>query len=358
MLYEFNGETVEEYLARAFHIITGKATTRDLAKALVHVCSAHVIRNIKEVLRRKYPNDCSKIHFGMRIIGRMMMISDLRVCENFLKAVTTVMTTERVTAAVKEAANEIEESLATFSDLIVDDNDEDDNTDGRLEDAEVKLDESESGSGLQWKEYWEEKVPEHTGVLDGATEMLDAPINKYHMPEFYSYLRRNLMPQFPLWSKIILQDLIVFDKESYDDYLQLPQSIGTNIWVKDQTNATVENVFKMKKADKTQLKVSIPYFVEKNWKEIKGLQRQFVDELCKADIDAVKKSGLSKADITNLGNISTSVTSETPKTIFTKALVPKEKFKNDRKRKLEHDSFLPHQRIGRNLIRRPQNAVN
>ena len=342
VLYEFNGETVEEYLARAFHIITGKATTQDLAKALIHVCSAHVIRNTKEVLRRKYPNDCSKVHFGMRIIGRMMMISDLRVCEKFLKAVTTVMATERVNAAVKEAANEIEESVATFSDLIIDDNDDDDhnNTGCRLEDVDEKQDDSDSGSGHLWKDYWEEKVPEHTDVFENATEMLDAPINKYHMPEFYSYLRRNLMPQFPLWSKIILQDLSVFDKESYDDYLQLPQSIGTNIWIKNQTNATVENVFKMKKADKTQLKVSIPYFVEKNWKEIKGLQRQFVDELCKADLGAVKKSGLSKADITNLCNISTSVTSETPKTIFTKARVPKEKFKHERKRKVEHDSFL------------------
>ena len=342
VLYEFKGETVEEYLARAFHIITGKATTQDLAKALIHVCSAHVIRNTKEVLRGKYPNDCSKVHFGMRIIGRMMMISELRVCEKFLKAVTTVMATERVNAAVKEAANEIEESVATFSDLIIDDNDDDDhnNMGCRLEDVDEKQDDSDSGSGHLWKDYWEEKVPEHTDVFENATEMLDAPINKYHMPEFYSYLQHNLMPQFPLWSKIILQDLSVFDKESYDDYLQLLQSIGTNIWIKNQTNATVENVFKMKNADQTQLKLSIPYFVEKNWREIKGLQRQFLDELCKADLGAVKKSGLSKADITNLCNISTSVTSETPKKIFTKARVSKEKFKHERKRKVEHDSFL------------------
>lgn len=153
--------------------------------------------------------------------------------------------------------------------MIIDDNDDDknDNTDGRFEDAEEREDFSDSGSGLPWKDYWEEKVPEHADGLKDATEMLDAHINKYHMPEFYSYLRRNLMPQFPLWSKIILQDLSVFNKESYNNYLQLPKSITTNIWVKNQTNATVKNVFKMKKGDKTQLKVSIPYFMEKTGKK-------------------------------------------------------------------------------------------
>ena len=192
------------------------------------------------------------------------------------------MTSERVTNVVKEAAHKIEESLATFSDLILDDDDDDEmdnTTDIRLEDAEGEQDDSCTGSGLLWKDYWEKKVPEPKGMLEGATQLLHASPTKYHMPDFYCYIRRNLMPQFPLWSKIILQDLSTFNKESYDDYLKLPQSIGANIWMKNQTSATVENVFKMKKADKTQLRVSSPYFVEKNWKEVKALQRQFVDDL-------------------------------------------------------------------------------
>ncbi len=67
------------------------------------------------------------------------------------------------------------------------------------------------------------------------------------MPEFYEYFRRRMLPQFPLWSKIVMQDLTIFGGERCKKYLQLPSTAASNIWVKNKMNASVENVFKIKK---------------------------------------------------------------------------------------------------------------
>ena len=90
-----------EYLERKFLIVTGKASKDELAKTHIHVCTAHVMQNVKDALQARCNGNKSQIHFGLRVIGRLIMISNLETCESFLTAVKSVMTNEKVTCCMQ-----------------------------------------------------------------------------------------------------------------------------------------------------------------------------------------------------------------------------------------------------------------
>ena len=73
-------------------------------------------------------------------------------------------------------------------------------------------------------------------------------------------------PQFQLWSKIILQDTFLSFVSQTGNTIS---RFGNNVFVKNQTNATVENVFKLQKSDKSKLKQPIQLFIENNLKQVK-----------------------------------------------------------------------------------------
>ncbi len=102
----------------------------------------------------------------------------------------------------------------------------------------------------------------------------------------------------------------------------------------------MENVFKLKKADKSVLKQPIPSFVERNWREIKGLQRQFIEEMLRADQSALKKAGFSKKDSKLLRNINGDLEKGTPKGFFAKPKIDKEKFKREKRKNSNHESYM------------------
>ncbi len=116
-LFEFDGESIEEYRKGAYRIIKGAATDEDLSKTLIHGCSAHLMKNVKNILKSKLFYNSAKVHFATWVVGRLTMISDLKCCEQFMVSLKTAMTKSKVTAAVKQALADLEESIATFSEF-------------------------------------------------------------------------------------------------------------------------------------------------------------------------------------------------------------------------------------------------
>ena len=185
------------------------------------------------------------------------------------------MVTKMVTPKVEVSLKNLEESICTFYDIedILEHEDAEPNI-ASLEQTEVTIGKGSSKNPWYWSNSIDGDESEKYG--DDPDISNESQGNKYYMPRFYQYLRNILLPQYPLWSKIVLQNLSMFPSKDYESVLQLPISTGNNIFTKNQTNATVENVFKTKKADK--VKLPIPAYIKNSWVGIKGLQRQFIEK--------------------------------------------------------------------------------
>ena len=113
------------------------------------------------------------------------------------------------------------------------------------------------------------------------------------MPKFLDYLHTVKFPQFPLWSKILLQDMFLSVATKTGDTVSMH---GNNIFIKNQTNATVENVFKQQKTDKSKLKQPIMLYIENNQKQVKSLQRQYIEEILKSTEVEKRRANIYKTD--------------------------------------------------------------
>ena len=115
-LFEFNGETSTKYLDQSYKKLVGNEETCTY-KTVIHVCAAHLIRAIKIRLQQYYKLDKAKIHFGMRVAGRIIACKNSETLIYFLRMVKTMLTTEIVTPSITKLMKEIEENLSAF-DLI------------------------------------------------------------------------------------------------------------------------------------------------------------------------------------------------------------------------------------------------
>ena len=86
-------------------------------KTVIHVCAAHLLRAITVRLQKYYKLDKAKIHFGMRVAGRLIACENLETLVYFLKMVKEVLTTEIITPSIIKLMNEIEENLSTFDSI-------------------------------------------------------------------------------------------------------------------------------------------------------------------------------------------------------------------------------------------------
>ena len=115
-LFEFNGETSTEYLDRSYKNLLKNEETCTY-KTVIHVCAAHLLRAIKARLEKYYKLDKTKIHFGMRVAGRIIACENLETLVYFLKMVKEMLTTEIITPSITKLMNEIEENLSTIDSI-------------------------------------------------------------------------------------------------------------------------------------------------------------------------------------------------------------------------------------------------
>ena len=79
VLHEFSGESLYQYLDRAYRAIHGESKTNDFSGTFIQVCAYYFLqmgrRKIKEILKNSKNN--SQIHFVPRILGRLICYTDL-----------------------------------------------------------------------------------------------------------------------------------------------------------------------------------------------------------------------------------------------------------------------------------------
>ena len=185
--------------------------------------------------------------------------------------------------SVEESCQFIQDSINTFSH-----NEENSTKDDEPQIDDVSLssenDEEEkemddittahADGSSQWQGYWDEILRECENNL--LVSKQGGP-NKYHMPEFFHYLRKSMLPIIAMLSRMCLGDLSHID-EKYEALLNVPETSGAkNYLINNTTNAPVEKFFAVQKSDKSELKLPLEMFIHKHWSELQGLRRQFWD---------------------------------------------------------------------------------
>ena len=282
-LLEFTRETVDDYLNRTFRIVQGKASAKDLDLMLVHLCNVHSMNLVKRRLIKLHNNNHSKVNFGMRMYGRLICCTKLDECTEYVKHVYNVMMSPDSNQSVEESCQFIQDSINTFSH-----NEENSTKDDEPQIDDVSLssenDEEEkemddittanADGSSQWQGYWDEILRECENNL--LVSKQGGP-NKYHMPEFFHYLRKSMLAIIAMLSRMCLGDLSHID-EKYEELLNVPETSGAkNYLINNTTNALVEKFFAVQKSDKSELKFPLEMFIHKHWSELQGLQRQFWD---------------------------------------------------------------------------------
>ena len=123
-LDEFCREETNDYLNRTRREITGKATTDDLNKSLLHICAFHVMQMCRRNAKRLYnkeQNEKSQVHFASRLMGRLINCQSIEEVDRLVEKVIIVLRTKRATQEMREALLWLQNSINTFSDN-VDDN--------------------------------------------------------------------------------------------------------------------------------------------------------------------------------------------------------------------------------------------
>ena len=76
-----------------------------------------MLRAIKLRLQKYYKLDKAKMHFGMRVAGKIIACENLETLVYFLKMVKEILTTEAITLSITKLMNETEENLSTFDSI-------------------------------------------------------------------------------------------------------------------------------------------------------------------------------------------------------------------------------------------------
>ncbi|CAB3979111.1 kDa in NOF-FB transposable element [Paramuricea clavata] len=278
---EFTGETVQEYLTRGYDIINGDARKEDAEKTIFHVCAAHMLKLNKfhaQKLQEKGKQDSSQIHIANRFFGRLLCCSTLQEMRKFVSLGYYIFQSKYVNPTLETYLDKFSHAIHEFSDPIELDIDEDDDND----DAE-RLTETLSTPDEEnvWITYWNERLSEM-----GKNEANHGDLNKYFMPKYFAFVSKNYLPSCVLWSRLLLGDLTRFN-EQYIARTALnnfnPRQ--RNYLRGNNTNGQVEDFIGIKKncSFKGRRNMRLDTFIVENWKDNKGLQRQFVDGLIHSD---------------------------------------------------------------------------
>ena len=281
---EFTNENVEDYLTRGFKIVNGDASREDAEKTIYHVCAAHILKLNKfhvKKLQEKGKQENSQVHIAMRFFGRLLCCSTLQEMTKFVSLGYYIFQSKYVCPTLNTKLDKFSEALHDFIDLIGIESDEDDfetETPDYDDDAE-RL--SESLSSLKeenvWITFWNQRLSEMK-----KNEASHGKLNKYFMPKYFAFIFKNYLPSCVLWSRILLGDLTRFnEKYAARTALTVFNPKHRNYLRDNNTNGQVEDFFRLKKtcSFKGRRNMRVDTFVAENWKDNKGLQRQFVDGL-------------------------------------------------------------------------------
>ena len=111
--------------------------------------------------------------------------------------------------------------------------------------------------------------------------LVDKELNKYFMPKYFEYIFKNYLHNCTLWSGLLLGDMRRYNKV-YDTNPSHPYKPAIrNSQVDNNTNAEVENFFKINTSSsfKGKRHLRLDTFIGENWADNKAIQQEFVDGL-------------------------------------------------------------------------------
>ena len=68
-------------------------------------------------MQKYYKLDKAKVHFGMRVVGKIIACENLETLVYFSKMVKEMLTTEIITPSITKQMNEVQENLLTFDSI-------------------------------------------------------------------------------------------------------------------------------------------------------------------------------------------------------------------------------------------------
>ena len=229
-------------------------------------------------LQEKGKQDSSQIHIANRFFGRLLCCSTLEEMKKFVSLGFYIFQSKYVNPTLETYLDKFSHAIHEFSDPIELDIDEDDDND----DAE-RLTETLSNPDEEnvWITYWNERLSEM-----GKNEANHGDLNKYFMPKYFAFVSKNYLPSCVLWSRLLLGDLTRFNKQYIARTALNNFNPRQRNYLRDNnTNGQVEDFFGIKKncSFKGRRNMRLDTFIVENWKDNKGLQRQFVDGLIHSD---------------------------------------------------------------------------
>ena len=269
-LSEFCSETLTNYIDRTYKVVTGAASADDLSKTFLHVCSFHMMR-IGRKHAAKHSGDGdegkSKIHFALRVLGRLINSSSLDDATATVRDATIVLNARFESENVKSSLRRLEERINTFEAVSIK-SDSDVDFEGLADENSEKHNgrksKNEKGGGdkSEMHKYWE-SILEKIGHKVTEDKGPEKSLNRYYLPFYCDWLHSKL-PHITLWSNLCLGDLNKYNKEYR---CSIPDVTS---------NAVAEQFFSIKKRNKQNLALPLANFIRKCYNDNKGLQRQFI----------------------------------------------------------------------------------
>ncbi len=212
-LDEFCGESISKYLSRTSRVISGTASSQDLNKPFLHICSFHFIKMCRMIAKRLYnrgQDEKSQIHFAMCLLGRLINCTSRRDAYKIVRRAVMVLKSKFATKQMREALAFLQKSIITFQEQV------DDFVDVKTDDPSTTSDEVYPGESNLYSidgmsevsnngtdpsksnpfDYW--TLCLNTVKLDN-TEDSNLELNRYYMPDFCTWLAEKL-PYITLWS--------------------------------------------------------------------------------------------------------------------------------------------------------------
>ena len=252
-LKEFNGESLDNFLCRAWNIISGTAEIIDTTKTIVHLCASHFMHTAKLHLKKK---DISghKLKMFLYIIGLLMNCDNILDAQELLFDVYVTLGSETINIENQKFYDRLLRKINAFNSsadnkvLEVLENNAENNPDvnpNRYTEEEFQL----LGSTSPFKDWNIEIMSNAQKLLCNISEhsTFGSYVNPLYSTTFSEYLKKKLMPLFPLWGSILLGDLSRYNEQYPQQMKTENENMFNSLENIGKTYSTIENRFRILK---------------------------------------------------------------------------------------------------------------
>ena len=198
----------------------------------------------------------------------MCILRRLLECKN-LSELTSLVIVFYSVAMAEYAFEYVTKSLTHLNNAVNEFQEFDETIDNITNEIENKLDEEYLREGEQnsykgpnrWNQYWNERLTKVN--TESSSKCLR---NSFYMPNLFEYVRKHLLNEVVIWTKICHKNVAVTKKSV--------STLGKNFTVNNTSNATSENFFKFIKSDKNLLKIPLVTFIETLSDRIRNLEKE------------------------------------------------------------------------------------